>query len=140
VVETMRRELHARASQLTGVPLVRGPATCSSAASASRRCRRTSIASSPPRAEDLPEFVAVADYVGAVERLDDAVQAFLSLQYSGGQPTAAAQAGGLHAAQRAARRAGRALRMFHRPTEVKPAAALMQTRLQWATRCAWARR
>ena len=85
VVETLRRELYARAGQLTGVPLARGSgdlqmgADCQSPVPQNLDRRLTAAA------EDLPEFVAVADYVGNVERLDGAVQSFLSLQYTGGR-------------------------------------------------------
>lgn len=135
VVETIRRELYARASQLTGVPLVRGAGElqgeteCQSPVPQAAERRLTAAA------EDLPEFVAVAQYVQAVEQLDHAVQAFLSLQHASGQPEQlrklvrytlnAELPGGL----------ARSTLMFHGGDEVSLQPALMQARLQWATRC-----
>jgi type VI secretion system protein ImpL len=135
VVETLRRELYIHASHITGVPLVRGSgdldigADCQSPVPQNLE-RRLSGA-----AEDLPEFVAVADYVGNVEKLDAAVQSFRSLQYASGQPDQLRKLvaytlgkdlpGGLEGA----------VRMFQDNDEVNVQPALMQARLQWATRC-----
>jgi len=142
VVETLRRELYARASQLTGVPLAPGSgdllmgAECQSPVPQNLE-RRLSGA-----AEDLPEFVAVTDYVGNVERLDAAVQSFLSLQYSKGQPE---QLRGLVAYTLGKELPGGlqgAVRMFpglQGNDEVNVQPALMQSRLQWATRCSLAK-
>ncbi|MEJ8838474.1 hypothetical protein [Ramlibacter sp. AN1133] len=136
VVETMRRELYARASKLTGVPLVSGSGELQTGAECQSPVpqnldRRLTVA-----AEDLPEFVAVADYVGAVQGLDDAVQSFLSLQYSGGQPDQLRKLVAYTLDQQLPGALAGAVGMFHSGDEVKLQPALMQTRLQWATRCA----
>jgi len=142
VVETLRRELYLRASRLTGVPLAPGSgdllvgAECQSPVPQNLE-RRLSGA-----AEDLPEFIAVADYVSNVERLDAAVQSFLSLQYSNGQPE---QLRGLVAYALGKELPGGlqgAVRMFQgiQPSdEVNVQPALMQSRLQWASRCSLAK-
>jgi type VI secretion system protein ImpL len=137
VVETLRRELVARASRLTGVPLagdsgeLRPAADCRSPVPPDLE-RRLSAA-----AEDLPEFVAVAGYVGQVAQLDAAVRSFLSLQYGGaGQPE---QLRGLVAYTLGKRLPGAlegAVRMFQDNEEVSVQPALLQARLQWAARCA----
>ena len=135
VVETLRRELYARASRLTGVPLVRGTgdllmgAECQSPVPQALERRLTAAA------EDLPEFVAVADYVVGVEQLDAAVQSFLSLQYSGGQPDQLRNLVAYTLGKELPGALSGAVRMFQRDDEVKIQPALMQSRLQWATRC-----
>jgi type VI secretion system protein ImpL len=135
VVETMRRELYARASQLTGVPLVRGPgdlnlvAECQSPVPQNLE-RRLSAAP-----EDLPEFVAVADYVRGVERLDEAVQGFVSLQYSAGESEHLRKLVAYTLGKELPGALADAVRMFQRGEEVSVQPALMQSRLQWATRC-----
>lgn len=139
VVETVRRELYARAAQLTGIPLVRGSGELQAGADC-----QSPVPQSPDRkltaaAEDLPEFVAVADYVTAVERLDDAVQSFLTLQYSGGRSEQLRKlvAYTLNTELPGALAGG--VRMFHDRDEVSIQPALMQSRLQWATRCSLAK-
>jgi type VI secretion system protein ImpL len=142
VVETLRRELYARASKLTGVPLVSGSGDLQMGAECQSPVPQNLERRLSGAAEDLPEFVAVADYVGNVEHLDAAVQSFLSLQYSNGQPeqlrSLVAYAlgkelpGGLQGA----------VRMFqgirgNDEVDVQP--ALMQSRLQWASRCSLAK-
>jgi type VI secretion system protein ImpL len=135
VVETVRRELYSRASRLTGVPLVRGTgdllmgADCQSPVPQSLERKLTAAA------EDLPEFVAVADYVVNVERLDDAVQSFLSLQYSGGQPEQLRKLVAYTLGKELPGALAGAVRMFQVSEEVSVQPALMQSRLQWATRC-----
>ena len=135
VVETIRRELYARASELTGVPQAAGAGDLQ----ADGECQ-SPVPQNPERkltgaAEDLPEFIAVADYVAQVEQLDAAVQAFLSLQYAGGQPEQLRRlvAYTLHA--KLPGDLARSAVLFHGPEEVSLQPALMQTRLQWATRC-----
>lgn len=135
VVETVRRELYARTSQLTGVPLTRGAdlhggADCQSPVPQNLERRLTAAA------EDLPEFVAVADYVVSVERLDDAVQSFLSLQYSGGNPEQLRKLVAYTLGKDLPGGLAGAVRMFQGNDEVNIQPALMQSRLQWATRCA----
>lgn len=135
VVETVRRELYVRASQLTGVPLVAGPgdlqggADCQSPVPQNLERRLTAAA------EDLPEFVAVADYVVGVEKLDDAVQSFLSLQYSSGQPEHLRKLVAYTLGKELPGALAGAVRMFQANDEVNVQPALMQSRLQWATRC-----
>jgi type VI secretion system protein ImpL len=136
VVETIRRELYARASRLTGAP----QALASGDLQPDGECQspvpqnlERKLAGAP---EDLPEFVAVAGYVRNVEQLDAAVQDFLSLQYAGGQPEQLRKlvAYTLNADLPGSLAQGAVL--FHGPDEVSLEPALMQTRLQWATRCA----
>ncbi|HEY0826006.1 MAG TPA: type VI secretion protein IcmF, partial [Ramlibacter sp.] len=136
VVETLRRELYSRASRLTGVPLVRGTgdllmgADCQSPVPQALERKLTAAA------EDLPEFVAVADYVVSVERLDEAVQSFLSLQYSGGQAEQLRKLVAYTLGKELPGALAGAVRMFQVNDEVNIQPALMQSRLQWATRCA----
>ena len=135
VVETVRRELYTRASRLTGVPLVRGTgdllmgADCQSPVPPSTERKLTAAA------EDMPEFLAVADYVVNLERLDDAVQSFLSLQYSGGQPEQLRKLVAYTLGRELPGALDGAMRMFHVSDEVNIQPALMQARLQWAARC-----
>lgn len=135
VVETIRRELYARASQLTGVPQVRGAGDLRLDVDCRSPIPQTLDRKLGASAEDLPEFVAIADYVGAVERLDDAMQAFLSLQYAGGQPEQLRKLVGYTLNTELPGTLAHGARMFHGPEEVNLQPALMQTRLQWATRC-----
>ncbi|HEX6241507.1 MAG TPA: hypothetical protein VFZ61_11455, partial [Polyangiales bacterium] len=139
VVETIRRELYARTSQLTGVPQVRGAGDLQLDAECQSPIPQSLDRKLGATAEDLPEFVAIADYVGAVERLDDAVQAFLSLQYAGGQPEQLRKLVGYTLNTDMPGTLARGVRMFHGPEEVNLQPALMQSRLQWATRCSLAK-
>jgi type VI secretion system protein ImpL len=136
VVETMRRELYARASKLTGVPLVRGSGELQPGAECQSPVPQNIDRRLTGAAEDLPEFIAVSQYVAAVEGLDDAVQSFLSLQYSAGQPDQLRKLVGYTLDQQLPGALAGAVTMFHSGDEVKLQPALMQTRLQWATRCA----
>lgn len=136
VVETVRRELYARASQLTGVALVRGTGDlqagmeCQSPVPQAVERRLTAAA------EDLPEFVAVKEYVVEVERLDRAVQSFLSLQYSnGGNPEQLRQLVAYTLQKDLPGALAGSVRMFQANDEVNIQPTLMQSRLQWATRC-----
>lgn len=136
VVETVRRELYARASRLTGVPLVRGSGElqggvdCQSPLPQNLERRLTSSA------EDLPEFAAAADYVVSVQQLDEAVQSFLSLHYRGGEPEQLRRLVAYTLGRQLPGRLAGAVRMFQASDEVTVQPALMQARLQWATRCA----
>lgn len=136
VVETVRRELHARASQLTGVALVRGSGDlqagmeCQSPVPQAVERRLTAAA------EDQPEFVAVKEYVLEVERLDRAVQSFLALQYSNGGNAEQLRQLVAYTLQKDLPGAlAGSVRMFHANDEVNIQPMLMQSRLQWATRC-----
>ena len=135
VVETVRRELYLRASKLTGVPLVRGtgdlnPASgCQSPVPENTERKLTAVA------EDLTEFVAVRDYVLGVERLDAAVHGFLSLHYSDGHPDQLRQLVAYTLHKELPGALEHSVRMFHGGEEVSVEQTLMQSRLQWATRC-----
>lgn len=139
VVETMRRELHARASRLTGVPLVRGTGELQAGGECQSPVAQNVERKLTGAAEDLPEFVAVADYVAAVERLDKAVQSFLSLQYRGGSPGQLRELVAYTLEKDLPGAMARSVRMFQTADEVTIQPALMQSRLQWATRCALAK-
>ena len=135
VVETVRRELYARAAKLTGIPVLRGSGElqpgidCQSPVPQSVERRLTAAA------EDLPEFVAVADYVAGVEKLDAAVQSFLSLQYSSGDPEQLRKLVAFTLGKDLPGALAGAVRMFQVGEEVTIQPALMQSRLQSATRC-----
>jgi type VI secretion system protein ImpL len=135
VVETLRREIYARASQVTGVPLVRGwkrPALGAECRSPVPQNLERRLGTNP---EDLPEFVAVADYVANMQKLDGAVQGFLSLQYTGGQPEQLRALVSYTLGKQLPGALEGAVRMFQGGDEVSVQPALMQSRLQWATRC-----
>ena len=135
VVETLRRELYARTARLTGVPLVHGTGDLQGNAECQSPVPQNIERKLTAAAEDLPEFVAVTDYVANVERLDDAVQAFLSLQYSSGQPEQLRKLVAYALGKELPGRLDGAVRMFQATDEVNIQPALMQARLQWATRC-----
>jgi type VI secretion system protein ImpL len=135
VVETLRRELYARASQLTGVPLVPGSGDLQTAAECQSPVPQNVERRLTAAAEDLPEFVAVADYVAGVEKLDAAVQSFLSLHYSTGDPEQLRKLVAYTLGKDLPGRLDGAVRMFQVNEEVNVQPALMQSRLQWATRC-----
>jgi type VI secretion system protein ImpL len=81
-VETMRREVHFRAGELTGVPLDRGTAELM----AGKDCVRPPVPPVPNGAAvpyELPEFVAVQDYLAQVAQLDQALLAMSALQAPG---------------------------------------------------------
>lgn len=139
VVETIRRELVARASALTGVPQVRGAADLNAGGDCQSPIPQNLERRLSAAAEDLPEFVALADYVASVEKLDDAVQAFLALQYSGGQPEQLRKLVAYTLHTELPGSLAESVQLFHRGEEVNLQPALMQTRLQWATRCALAK-
>lgn len=135
VVETLRRELVARASQLTGVPQVRGAGDLQADGECQSPVPQTPDRKLSGAAEDLPEFVAIADFVAGVEQLDQAVQAFLSLQHPGGQPAHLRQLVAYTLNAELPGNLARGALLFHGPAEVNLQPALLQTRLQWATRC-----
>lgn len=138
VVETIRRQLLARAARLTGVPqLYRADAR-----TATWECQAPApdVGTQPPSAapEDLPEFLAVARYARELEELDRAVQAYLSLQHAGGQPEHLRQLVGYTLGAELPGRLANAVRMFRGP-EANIAPELLQSRLQWAARCSLAK-
>lgn len=135
VVETLRRELYAHASRLTGVALVRGSGELEPGGECQSPVPQNLDRKLTGAAEDLPEFVAVRDYVGAVQRLDDAVQSFFSLQYSGGRPEQLRKLVAYTLNKELPGAFSGAVRMFQGTEEVSIQPALMQARLQWATRC-----
>lgn len=135
VVETLRRELYARAGRLTGVPLARGTGDLQVGGDCQSPVPQNIERKLTAAAEDLPEFVAVADYVRNVEKLDEAAQSFLALQYSSGQPEQLRQLVGYALGKELPGRLDGAVRMFQVGDEVNVQPALMQARLQWATRC-----
>jgi type VI secretion system protein ImpL len=139
VVETIRRELVARTSALTGVPQVRGAADLGAGGECQSPIPQNLDRRLSAAPEDLPEFVAVTEYVAAVEQLDDAVQAFLSLQYSGGDPAQLRKLVKYTLNAELPGSLAESVALFHRGDEVKLQPALMQSRLQWATRCALAK-
>lgn len=136
VVETIRRELYARASRLTGVPLLRGAAGLQPGADCKSPIPQALARPLAASAENLPEFAAVAGYVAAVEQLDQAVQAFHSLQVAGGRPEDLRRLVAYALGTELPGRLSQSVSLFHDPEEVKLQPALMQARLQAATRCA----
>ena len=81
-VETVRRELYFRASELTGVP--QDPQTAELLDSAD--CRPPPVAAGvngSDAPQQLPEFIAVQNQLAALEQLDQAVQAMLALRRGG---------------------------------------------------------
>ena len=136
VVETLRRELYARASRLSGVPLVHGTGDLQTGAECQSPVPQTLERRLTSAPEDLPEFIAVAEYVDGVAQLDAAVQSFLSLQYSGGQPEQLRKLVTYTLGKELPGALEGAVRMFQGNEEVSIQPALMQARLQWATRCA----
>lgn len=135
VVETIRHELLARASHLTGVPRAPGRAGLQ----AHTECKVPATPPAPQQptgaVEQLPEFIAMEQYVRGVAQLDEAVQAFLSLQFEHGRPEqlrklvayalGAELPGGLE----------HSVRFFHLGEQASLQPALLRNQLQWATRC-----
>jgi type VI secretion system protein ImpL len=136
VVETLRRELYARASRLSGVPLVRGTGDLQGGAECKSPVPRAVERRLTAAPEDLPEFVAVADYVDGVAQLDAAAQSFLSLQQSSGSPEQLRKLVAYTLGKELPGALEGAVHMFQGNEEVSLQPALMQARLQWATRCA----
>ncbi|MDB5914520.1 MAG: hypothetical protein JWP22_3195 [Ramlibacter sp.] len=139
VVETVRRELYARTSRLTGVPLVRATGDLQGGAECQSPVPQTLDRKLTAAPEDLPEFVAVMDYVAGVQQLDAAVQSFLALQYSGGQPDEVRKLVAYTLGKELPGSLAESVRMFHGGEEVNLQPVLMQSRLQWATRCSLAK-
>lgn len=135
VVETLRRELYAHASRLTGVPLTRGSGDLQLGAECRSPVPQNLVRRLAGAAEDMPEFVAVSEYVAGVEKLDDAVQSFLSLQHARGQPEQLRKLVAFTLGKELPGVLSGSVRMFQDPDEVNVQPALMQSRLQWATRC-----
>jgi type VI secretion system protein ImpL len=139
VMETMRRELYLRTSKLTGVPLVRGSGELQPGADCQSPVPQNLDRQLTAAAQDLPEFVAVTDYVAAVERLDEAVRSFQALQYASGQPDHLRKLVAYTLDQELPGALAGAVRMFHSGDEVNLQPTLMQNKLQWASRCALAK-
>ncbi|NML43753.1 hypothetical protein HHL11_08330 [Ramlibacter sp. G-1-2-2] len=135
VVETIRRELYARASQLTGVPQSAGGGDLQADGECQSPVPQTLERKLASSAEDLPEFTATAEYVRQVEQLDAAVQDYLSLQYAAGQPEQLRKLVAYTLHTELPGKLARSAVLFHGPEEVSLQPALMQSRLQWATRC-----
>lgn len=82
VLETIRRELFARASKLTGAPQrsgggeLRQPLECAAPPAPAAR-----VLSTAP--EDLPEYTAVRNYLASLQPLDAALQSWIALQTPG---------------------------------------------------------
>jgi type VI secretion system protein ImpL len=139
VVETMRRELYARASKLTGIPLVRGTGELQGGAECQSPVPQNVDRKLAAAAEDLPEFVSVSDYVREVERLDRALQSFQSLQFRSGAPEQLRELVAYTLDKELPGALVGAVRMFHAGDEVNLQPALLQSNLQWATRCSLAK-
>ncbi len=135
VVETMRRELYAKAAQLTGVPLAHGSGDLQMGAECQSPVPQNLERKLTGAAEDLPEFVAVTDYVAGVARLDAAVQSFLSLQSGRGDAQQLRQLVSFTLGKNLPGALAGAVRMFPGSDEVNIQPALMQSRMQWAARC-----
>jgi type VI secretion system protein ImpL len=136
VVETMRRELYARASRLTGVPLVRGHGELQAGTDCQSPVPQNLERKLSAAPQDLPEFVAVADYVAAVERLDQAFHSFQALQHSEGSPEHLRRLVAYTLDKDLPGALAGAVRMFQAGEEVSLQPALMQSKMQWAARCA----
>jgi type VI secretion system protein ImpL len=132
-VETMRRELHFRASQITRVPLDPGTAELQEGTD----CAQPQAA--PDHApHEPPEIAAVRDYLARIEPLDRALQVMSALQGAGPPDTEELRllvryTLGAELPGRLARSAGFARRGL-RPAEAAHA-ALSTARLQEAARC-----
>lgn len=135
VAETLRRELVARGSQLTGAPL----GHAGSLSTAGGECEPPAPSASDQRvrsgAGHAPELDAVAAYVASVRQLDDALHAYLGLH----RPTARPEQ--LHKLVRYALdkelpvALARSTRLFQVSDAVNVAPALLRSQLQWAARC-----
>ncbi|RYF13920.1 MAG: hypothetical protein EOO30_19915 [Comamonadaceae bacterium] len=136
VVETMRRQLHARADRLTGVGLARGSGELAAGADCQPPVPQNAGRRLTAAAEELPEFAAVRDYVQEVEGLDRALQDFLSLQYSSGGAEQLRELVAYTLGKDLPGALESSVRMFQSDDEVRIQPALMQSRMQWAVRCA----
>ena len=83
-VETVRRELYWRTSQLTGVPQddATGELAAAECKLPSPHASPSDAAASMTNARELPEYLAAQQHLQAVAQLDDAVQAMAALQES----------------------------------------------------------
>lgn len=135
VVETMRREIYAQASRFTGVALVHGPGDLQMGGECASPVPQNLDRRLSAAPEDMPEFVAVTDYVASVEKLDAAVQSFLSLQYGKGDAQQLRKLVAFTLGKELPDALEGAVRMFPGSDEVNVQPALMRSRLQWATRC-----
>ncbi|MBX3654091.1 MAG: type VI secretion protein IcmF [Ramlibacter sp.] len=83
-INTLRRELYSRASELTGVSQDSSTAELIIGGECNVPAGIAAIAGTPRRptlaVEDLPEFAAMLQYLTSVEQLDQATQAMLRLQ------------------------------------------------------------
>lgn len=136
VVETMRRELHARAARLTGVALAGGSGELRAGTDCRLPVPQDAERKLTAAAEDLPEFVALREYVREAEGLDRALQAFLALQYSEGRPEQLRALVAYTLGKDLPGALESSVRMFHSGDEARIQRALLQSRMQWATRCA----
>lgn len=135
VVETIARELYARASRLTGVPQLRGATGLQAGAECIAPPPRSSERRLSAAPEDLPEFVALQGYVAEAEQLDEAVQAFLQLQRTGGDPEQLRKLVAYALDAQVPGGLARSVQLFHGLREVDDQPALMQSHVQAATRC-----
>lgn len=136
VVETIRRELLARGSQLTGVPLL--PAT--GGLEAGTECEPPPWSPGADRgmhasADDLPELDAVGAFVASVRKLDEAVDAYLALHQTLAPPEQLHKLVRYTLGKELPGSLARSARLFHGPEEVNVGPALMRTQLQSAARC-----
>jgi type VI secretion system protein ImpL len=136
VVETIRRELYARAAQLTGTPMQAG----SREFAAGAECTAPQPAAAPRRLsaapEDLAEYVAVRDYLRKLEQLDQAVQAFLALQRSRtADPQQLRHLVRYTLGAELPVSVSRSIPLFRDAQEVPLQPVLMQSALGWAARC-----
>jgi type VI secretion system protein ImpL len=83
-VETVRRELYWRTSQLTGVPQddTTGELAAADCKPPSMPAPLNEASASTTTAQELPEYLAAREHLLAIARLDDAVQAMVALQES----------------------------------------------------------
>ncbi|AEG94264.1 hypothetical protein [Ramlibacter tataouinensis] len=138
VVDTVHRELYARAAVLTGVPqdavtaqlqVGRGCTAPGARAATGRHANATP--------EDMPEYAALTQYLAQAEALDRAVQALTRLQ-----SPATAKPEDVQMLVRYALQAelpgevSRSIALFHSMAGREGRAAHdLATRIQWATRC-----
>lgn len=141
-VETMRREIHLRAAQLTGVPLDSITAELMAGKDCVSPRAPPAGANAAAVPYELAEFVAVQDYLAQVAQLDQALQAMSALREPG--PAGADHLRSLVRYTLGAQLPGRLARSTGfvrrglRPAEAAQA-ALSTARLQQAARCSLAR-
>lgn len=141
VVETVRRELETRASQLTGTPLRPGTAELAAgsqcAPPAPPAAQRGAPAPTTAALEDLPEHAALTRFLSQTQVLDQAVAALASLQQSGGAHPDDLRMLVRHAlGAELSGSASRSLVLFHASAPPSDAQAqALPARLGWALRC-----